>query len=465
MRSLILIVTTLLGPTIASACAAPPPEIEEPAPFGPNLGPSSSPWDMLPESTSTPPLPTTSAGTSSPSSAGSNSSSTGAGEPVDLSDLRLVEVLADPEGKDGDDWSPEIVEAINLGEEALVISELTILARGWPRLDTPTLELDAEELGPGERLVLYRYSDLDTAPWTGVFHESGVLEVHFETSSGLRNSDGAVLLLGPQDAPIDALIYGGPPPPSHDFEDAWDGEPVDAPISGSSWCRYDPAIDSDSAEDWTLCVPSPGEPNEATETGSTGDGGDSTTGTSGSTSSGDTTDTGVLPADATVVITEVLSNAPGPNALEREYEYVEILNLGPDDIDLDMWTLADSLELDAPGRDPLIYREGDGGCDPQTCLAVGERALLVGGAYLGPSGGALVLETDDTTLADGGLAAHEPVVLRDSDELIASTYRDWVDPYAEPYPINVELPAHRSDPYAEDEPIQWTLGDGSPGQP
>jgi hypothetical protein len=165
------------------------------------------------------------------------------------------------------------------------------------------------------------------------------------------------------------------------------------------------------------------------------------------------------------VFVEVLSNAPGPSASERELEYVELLNLGPDAVDLDGWTIADAAELDAPGRDPLLYREGDGGCEPATCLAPGRRALVVGGAYLGPTGDALVLETDDMTLADGGLTAHEPVVLRDADDAVASTYRLWDDPYAEPYPIDVELPAHRLSPEAADSAEAWALAESSPGLP
>ncbi len=464
MRSCKPLSLTLL--CTAFACAAPPPEFEDPGIVIPDLGTPPSPWDQIPDhDRGQVPLPTTSAsgGATSPTSPTGPTSpgtSTGDGSVVDLHGLLLTEILPNPEGKDGGASSPEFIEIINTAAEALPLAEFSILARGWPRIDADEIGLENRQLAPAESLVLFRYSDLDEAPFSGVVHEGSTLEVHFVTAAGLRNSDGAVILLGPEDEALDAVIYGGPPPPSHDFPGAWQGTATPAPASGESRCRLDPLDDSDSAEDWSICAPSPGDPGEFGESESTsGTDSDGTTGSTTSDTSGD------FPVDATLVITEVLSNAPGPSAHEREFEYVEILNLGPDDVDLDTWTIADAEDIDAPGRDPLLYREGDGGCEPATCLAVGERALLVGTAYIGPVGDALVLETDDTTLADGGLTAHEPVVLRDADEQIASTYRIWDDAYAEPYPIDTEIPLHRLSSEAEDEPSSWDYGAPSPGLP
>jgi hypothetical protein len=53
---------------------------------------------------------------------------------------------------------------------------------------------------------------------------------------------------------------------------------------------------------------------------------------------------------------------------------------------------------------------------------------VVGGVYTGPTGSGLVLVTDDTTLANAGLGVHEPVVVRDGDGVLRSTYRAWPDP-------------------------------------
>ncbi len=466
MRSL-LVPPLALSMTASIACAAPPPEYEAPTLLVPDLG-APSPWDALPEpDRGHTPSPETTGADPTPGGS-SGESSTGSERPVDLRDLRLTEVLADPEGKDGDPWSPEIVELMNVGEDSLALAELTILARGWPRLSTEALGLAEEHLGPGERLVLYRYAEIDEAPWAGVFYEPGILEVHFETASGLRNGDGAVILLGAAEEPLDALIYGAEPPASHDFEGAWEGAPVGEPEAGWSWCRLDPSEDTDSAEDWTLELPSPGLPAESEGETSEGTEGD-TEGTWGD-DTGDTTDTtdttdGEGDGESLLVITEVLSNAPGPSAQERELEYVEILNLGPDDVDLDGWSIADSEDINAPGRDPLLYREGSSGCLPESCLAAGARALIVGGAFIGPTGGAMVFETDDSNLADGGLTAHEPVVLRDWQDEVASTYRVWPDAFADPYPVDAEVPVHRLSAEAEDTPEAWALGEASPGVP
>jgi hypothetical protein len=88
----------------------------------------------------------------------------------------------------------------------------------------------------------------------------------------------------------------------------------------------------------------------------------------------------------------------------------------------------------------------------------------VGDAYAGESGGALVLATDDSTIANGGLGLVEPVLVRDGEGLVVSTYRDWLDPQAEPNPSSQEQSIHRSDAMAPDEPGSWFLAPSSPGQ-
>ncbi|MCB9567646.1 MAG: lamin tail domain-containing protein [Myxococcales bacterium] len=449
-RTFLASLTTLL----ALACGpAELPTVDEPEPPPPDLGPE--PPLPLPEipfdrgGGAGPGTTSGGGGATTSTTSGGPSGTTGEG-PGALAELRLTEVLANPDGKDGGADSPEIIELVNLADFAVDLDRLTILARGWPRLDADDLGLDDRALAPGELLLLRRYASPEDAPWIGVAAEDGVLAVNLVTNEGLRNGDGAVLLTVDGDVAIDALIYGAPPPPSHDLPGAWIGAPVESAGAGVSLCRLDPAIDSDRADDWGACAPSPGMIE--------GDGG-----TTGDTDTGDTSSGGEAPVDATVVIVEVLSNAPGPSDQEKTLEYVEILNLGPDDVDLDGWTIADAIADDAPGRDPVLYREGDGGCAPQTCLAAGARALVVGGAYSGPTGGALVFETDDMTLADGGLTASEAVVLRRSDDTIASTYRVWDDPFADPYPINVEEPVHRQAVDLEDAPASWLLGPPTPG--
>ena len=344
-----------LAPLVLAACAPSAPDLDAPPQPLPDLGALPSPWDDLPDRLPTPPPTTSGGGQTSTHSTTSATSTSGDPPPGDLSGLRLTEVLANPEGKDGGAGSPEVLEIVNSGAVELPLDGLALLARGWPRLDADELGVDDRVLMPGGLLVIRRFSDLEAAPWTGVSTDGDLLEVNLVTADGLRNSDGAVLLLGPGGATVDALIYGGPPPPSHDVEGAWLGPPVEPPTSGESWCRADPAIDSDSAEDWIPCAPSPGELPPAEGDTDT----DTTTGTT----------TAAPPVDATVAIVEVLSNAPGPSASERELEYVELLNLGPDAVDLDGWTIADAADLDAPGRDPLLYRAGDGGCSLSSMIS------------------------------------------------------------------------------------------------
>ena len=69
--------------------------------------------------------------------------------------------------------------------------------------------------GAVDRAIALR-ADLPTGGIASIVVAGDLLEVNLVTADGLRNSDGAVLLLGPGGATVDALIYGGPPPPSHD---------------------------------------------------------------------------------------------------------------------------------------------------------------------------------------------------------------------------------------------------------
>ena len=163
------------------------------------------------------------------------------------------------------------------------------------------------------------------------------------------------------------------------------------------------------------------------------------------------------------MIVQVLSNPPGPGSTEKYAEFVELENLGPGTVDLADWTIADSLAPDATGVDPLLYHSGDGGCVPNTCLAPGQRALIVGNLYNGDSGTALVLRTDDTTIANAGLGVVEPVVIRDGSAMLRSTYRAWPDPLVEPNPSLTESALQRADPSSADAPAAWTFATPSPG--
>jgi hypothetical protein len=367
--------------------------------------------------------------------------STGAPAPtIDLSVLRIGEVLADPDGKDGAAGSPEFVEIVHLGAADLPLAGLVIAARGWPELRMGDLGLAEQILQPGDLLVISRLATSADLPVPTVIREGSVLRAAFADGGGLRNDDGAVALFDEQGNPGDSILYGAPQPPPWDDPAQWSGSPVAAAADGNALCRPDVTVDTNTADDWTSCAPTPGElPPAADDT------------------------TGEPPLPATVAIVEVLANPPGATTLEKHAEFVELVNLGPGPVDLAGWTIADSLAPDAPGIDPLLYFGGDGGCQPATCLAPGGRALLVGAVYQGPVGDALVLKTDDGSLANAGLGNHEPVVLRDGDGELRTTYRAWPDPLSEPDPATMETAVVRASPESLDEPASWSFAAPTPG--
>ena len=409
---------------------------------------SSTGWQVPERTREDRPSVTTTGLTSSadPTAPNPETGSDGTSPAIELAALQIVEVHPDPAGKDGGLESPEFVEILHIGDQPLALAGLEIVARAWPILDAADLGLADAELAPGQRLVIRRHASAAELP--AMTPEGDALQVAFVADSGLRNSDGGVLLRsGGQIG--DLMIYGAAQPAPWDSSGAWLGPPAPTPGSGISVCRP-AAVDHDDASDWSACPPTPGLAPVADEAESTG------------TSTGEPGTTGeVLPAE--VAIVEVLSNPPGPGNTEKYAEFVELLNLGPGSIDLADWTIADSLAPDAAGIDPLLYRSGEGGCVPNTCLAAGQRALIVGNLYSGDTGSALVLMTDDTTIANGGLGVVETVVIRDGAELLRSTYRAWPDPLAEPNPSLTEQALLRADPSAADAPEAWTLAAPSPG--
>ena len=404
-------------------------------------------WPFPARTPGEPPSTTTTGVTSSPPSPSAPEPGTDTLEPApttDLASLRLVEIHPDPAGKDGGLDSPEFIEILHTGDELLALAGLEIVARAWPVLDAADLGLAEASLAPGQRLVIRRHASAAELPVMAP--EGDALEVAFVAAGGLRNTDGGVLLRsGTQIG--DLVIYGSAQPTPWDAADAWLGPPAATPDSGISLCRVE-AVDHDDGSDWAPCPPTPGLPPAANDPDTTSTGDPGTTGE-------------MLPAE--VVIVEVLSNPPGPGSTEKYAEFVELENLGPGTVDLADWTIADSLAPDATGVDPLLYHSGDGGCVPNTCLAPGQRVLIVGNLYNGDTGTALVLRTDDTTIANAGLGVVEPVVVRDGSAMLRSTYRAWPDPLAEPNPSLTESALQRADPSSTDVPAAWTFATPSPG--
>jgi hypothetical protein len=348
-------------------------------------------------------------------------------EPLDphITQLRLTELLPNPDGKDGGPGAPEIVEIENNGDHPVKLRGIEILARSWPNRNATDLGIDGLILGPHELLLILRWAtDMDPALAT-VEHTANGIHVGFLHSGGLRNTDGSVELWA-GDQLLDQVEYGP-------------NTATPTPGSGRSLCR--PPVDQDP---WTQCDPSPGAPNPGLDGGPGG---------------GRETppiEPGVL------IITEVMANPPGPAAEEKPWEYVEIINVSENEVELSGLWVGDKLSFDAPGKDPLTAAGGDGGCASASCLAPGARALIVAKGFLGESNDALLLETNDTGIADGGLTMREPVLLWRSDGVMISSYRVWPDPNSDPVPY-VEQPLHRVELLGEDEPSNWVSAPASPG--
>lgn len=437
-----LLASPLLVCTLSSACLE-VPDFEQHYPPPPDL-PRVETWGPLdpggdPEAGAVPP----SAG------ADDQGPSTDSGNPADpsLAQLKILEVFVDPPGKDGAANAPEFVELHNPGPLAVPLEGLAVEARSWPRVTGADLGLDAAVLAVDGILVIRRWAnDVDPA-LTAVQVEGSTIVTGFIHGDGLRNQDGVVSVEG-----ADVLVYGALP---EQPVSGWIGGPAAAPGSGAALCRRVPTTDSNSLDDWSICEPGPGslEPKLLDE------------------QIGFPTDLAVDTEDGespipiepgAIQIVEVLADAPGPSSEEKFWEFIEIANLSENEVELSHALVGDAETLDAPGVDPLVYLEGDGGCASPTCLAPGRRALIVGMGYLGEVGEALVLATDDSTIADGGLTMYEPVVLWDGLGTMVSSYRVWPDPQGDPHPEG-EQPLHRLDPAGADEPTNWVAAPASPG--
>jgi hypothetical protein len=355
-----------------------------------------------------------------------------------LAQLRLTEILVDPDGKDGGETAPEYIEIHNPGPHPVALDGLLIEAASWPMLDAAELGLVGVMLEPGAFLLVQRWATgVDPDLTTPAVGES-LVAIGFIHSGALRNTDGLVRI-GSAVETVDEIVYGLD---LMEPSSGWSGPATASPEPGRSMCRNSPT-DHDDASDWSPCDPNPGQatPEDVVED--------------------PRMPMPINPGDVQIV--EVAANPPGPAADEKGYEYVEILNTSDVEIELSGCRIGDDVDPAAPGIDPLEYLAGDGGCVSTTCLAPGQRAIIVGNAYLGLIGDGLVLVTDDSTIADAGLTNSEPVVLWDALDTALSTYRVWLDPSVEPLPLD-EQPLHRLDVAAIDEPQSWVSAPPSPGE-
>ncbi|MGB1014759.1 MAG: hypothetical protein ACPG4T_11545, partial [Nannocystaceae bacterium] len=126
--------------------------------------------------------------------------------------LLISELHTNPEGKDGSATAPEYIEVFHSGSEPVALAGLQIDARSWPTQTATDLGIDSDSLAPGQTLVIERYEP-DALPEPAIILSEDGLLVRFATSSGLRNTDGAVKLsVVGSDPSLDVVVYGGPPP-------------------------------------------------------------------------------------------------------------------------------------------------------------------------------------------------------------------------------------------------------------
>jgi len=119
----------------------------------------------------------------------------------------------------------------------------------------------------------------------------------------------------------------------------------------------------------------------------------------------------IAPVADRVVITEVLAN---PSGKEPDQEFVEVLNLDDQAVDLGGWTLSDSADEQGDELPSVIVEPGQYG------LIVGSRYNSDGAADPAPAVGSVLVRCD-SSLGSGGLAnAGEPVYLRNAEGMVAS---------------------------------------------
>ncbi len=270
--------------------------------------------------------------------------------------LLITEVMSNPLDED----TGEYVELYNAGADTVELAGL-VLSDGDT---TDTLEAydgGDTELAPGG------YALILDAEYSGEYSIDGdaVLVTTDDTTVGnaLATSDEVTLLEADGTHPIDAFLH-----PTN-------------PGNGTSIERSSVAAALDSEDNWVASACAAGCSPGLLDCG------------------GAETD----PADATLILTEIMSNPE----TESTGEFVEILNTGESDVDLYGYVL-----YDGDASDTL-----EGYSDPtDTVLAPGQYAVILDSGYASEyaiAAGTLLLTTDDASVASG-LAVSDPVYLYDT---------------------------------------------------
>jgi len=129
-----------------------------------------------------------------------------------------------------------------------------------------------------------------------------------------------------------------------------------------------------------------------------------------------------LPLGAQVLLNEIMFD---PSLSEFTHEYVELINVGDQSVDLSGWRVGDVEEVDA------LVDAGGG-----MVLQSGGYALVLDSGYFESERGydplpegVLVLTVEDATIGSGGLSNGKPETMRlmsaDGEQVSAVTYTIW----------------------------------------
>ncbi len=276
--------------------------------------------------------------------------------------LLLSEVLYDAP-QEGSDSEFEWVEVYNAGDAAVSMADWAVADNGGQD------RIPSFTLGPGEYLVIAATASGFAANYPGF--AGNLVSLEGTIGNGLSNTGDVVRLLAPDGAEADAMSYG-------DNASAFAPPCPDVP-AGQSLARVPSGSDTDTAVDWApQPAPNPGGPGlAATPTptptltltpasGATG------TSTPTPTPTGTPTATPIPTVAATPTPTATAGPLPlvrlneilprpevidwdGNGTADAYDEWIEVVNLGPEAVDLGGWALDD---ITGGGSAPYVFPAG-----------------------------------------------------------------------------------------------------------
>ena len=278
-------------------------------------------------------------------------------------DVKINEVLANPDGADGgNEW----IELYNAGADEVSLADWKIQGGTRPSTLSEDHVFGAETiLAPGGFLVIGESGVASADVWVDALSLGNAGENADIVQ--LVNCDGDV---------ADTLVYGSP------NEDEWIDDsgalatslgPV-AP-SGQTIARRVDGLDSDSAgEDFgSAIIPTPGETNEVSDEGDDDGGDEGGTDLDGDDDGGTDDDGGPVdesdcPGATSIKLNEVLVD---PEGSDGGYEWIELFNAGSASVNLDGW----SIEGGTSSVSTYVAFEGGMNLAPGEYLLVGDTEV------------------------------------------------------------------------------------------